>query len=341
MQDWKQIREILDGVDDISLFTHIHSDGDCLGSAFALAYFLAGKGKNVTIYNEEMPPENLKFIYGSQMPENMDFVIYGTEKYNKRTESLTPELTLAIDVSDEKRLGERKNLFEKGKITARIDHHITNGSFAENTVCNTNWAATAEGIYELLNSYSDFLNSPYIIDIAKCIHAGILTDTGSFAYSNVTSNTHYIAARLMEIAGNMAWQYSAVFENQTQSEIRLKAIAYNKLEYFSKGRISFLKITKEDLEKSGACNDDLSSLAPFLRSIKGVNVGVLVKPGDKAGDYRISLRSDECCDVNKVATAFGGGGHIRAAGIVFLKDNGVDFEEYKRQLIGEIERWME
>lgn len=337
MQDWKQIRKILDNADEISVFTHINSDGDCLGSAFALAYFFAGEGKKVYIYNEEIPPENLSFIYGNELPENIKFIIYGTQEYEKNACCKALKVALALDVSDVKRLGNRKDLFQRGIVKVRIDHHISNESFAENTVCNPEWAATAEGIYEFLSEYDNFEDSPYITEIAKCIHAGILTDTGSFAYSNVTPNTHYIAAKLMELAGNMSWQYSAVFENQTQSEIKLRALAYSKIEYYKDGHIAFLFISKDEMESVGACSDDLSALAPLLRAIKDVNVGILVKPGNKIGELKLSLRSDEHCDVNKVASKFGGGGHIRAAGLVYSLDNNSSFEDFKKNLIGEVE----
>ncbi len=341
MQDWKRLIEALNNSDSISVFTHINSDGDCMGSAFALAYFYAGRGKNVCIFNEEKPPENLSFIYDLKMPENMKFIIYGTDEYQKITHEIIPDINLAVDVSEVKRLGDRNTFFQKSEIKARLDHHISEHTFAEITVCNANWAATAEGVWELLQQYDDFEESPYIIEIAKCLHLGILTDTGCFAYSNVTAKTHFIAARLIELAGNMAWQYSAIYENQTESEIKLKSIAYGKVEYFKNGEIAFLHITDEDLLKSGACDDDLSGLAPFLRTIKGVKVGILVKPGRKQNELKLSLRSDENCDVNLVASAFGGGGHKRAAGIVYSNECGISFEDYKYQLIGEVERWME
>ena len=339
MQDWKQVREAISDASIINIFTHIHADGDCLGSAFSLAYFLCDLGKQVNIISEEIPPENLSFIYNEALPEKMKFFVWDDIKNNCRTE-LKSDLSVAVDVSDVKRLGDRGELFYKAPNNVRIDHHLATETFAEITVCNPAWAATAEGIWELLKTYDDFKDLPHLTEIAKNVYTGILTDTGCFAYSNVTADTHMIASEILSLTGSLAWIYSAVYENISKNEIALKAKAYNKVEYYADGRIAFLQISKEDMAETATNDDDLSGLAPFLRTIKGVSVGILVKPGKLYGQCRISLRSDEHCDVNAVATAFGGGGHKRAAGLVYSPENGMLFEEYKEKLIGEVRKWM-
>ena len=217
MQDWKLIKEAIAEAGSINIFTHIHADGDCLGSAFALAYFLCDNGKNVNVICEEKPPKNLSYIYENGLSQGIKFFVWNECESIDFGENSS--LAIAVDVSDVKRLGERQEIFYKSPKTIRIDHHITTESFAEITVCNPEWAATAEGIWELLNEYENLENLPHIGEIAKSVYAGILTDTGCFAYSNVTAQTHKIAAKLIEIAGGMSWQYSAVYENQSKGEI--------------------------------------------------------------------------------------------------------------------------
>ena len=335
MQEWEQIRNAFSKAHKILLLTHIHADGDCLGSAFALAYFLCGRGKEVCVLAEELPPANLSFLYDREcMPENLTFSVWDSLSAE---ELPAYDLAAAIDTSDEARLGLRKKAFDRAKIQVRIDHHISEASFAELTVCHPEWAATAEGIWKLLETYEDFRESPYLREIAECVYAGILTDTGCFAYSNVTPMTHRIAAELMELAGNLAWQYSKIYENQTKSEIALKALAYGAVEYYHNGTVAFLQIRREQMDAVGARDDDLESFAPFLRAIEQVSVGIFVKPGKKPDQYRISLRSDERCDVAAVAAKFGGGGHKRAAGLVCNADT---FSEFKENLIGEVIKWM-
>ena len=340
MQDWKQVGKAIAEAGKINIFTHIHADGDCLGSAFALAYFLCDFGKEVNIICEEKPPVNLSYVYEANLPSAVKFYVWDDTESNALS-AFDSELSVAVDVSDVKRLGERKELFFEAPAAVRIDHHISEETFTPITMCNPKWAATTEGIWEFIKTYKNWNNLPHIKDIAKCVYTGILTDTGCFAYSNVTAETHKIAAEIIEIAGSMTWQYSAIYENQTKGEIALKAIAYSKVEYFAAGKISFLHITKEEMGKTGANDDDLGGLAPFLRCIEGVSVGILVKPGKSEDQYRLSLRSDEHCDVNAVASKFNGGGHKRAAGLVYSPACGLSFDEYKEKLIGEVEKWME
>ena len=337
MQDWKQVRKAISEAEHILLLPHIHADGDALGSAFGLAYFLCGQGKTVNIFSEELPPGNLSFRYSSdRLPEGVQFSVWQPD-----AESELPEhdLAIAVDTSDEKRMGNRKELFYRAKGQIRIDHHISDATFAPITVCKTGWAAAAEGIWELIQTYEDYRRAPYLKEIAECIYAGILTDTGCFAYASVTAETHAIAAELIRIAGNMAWQYSELYENQRKSEVALKAAAYQKIEYYGEGRVAFLQITREEMEAVGATDDDLESFAPFLRCIEEVSVGIFVKPGKTAREFRISLRSDNHCDVAAVASQFGGGGHKRAAGLLYKEENGAPFSEFKKILIGEILKW--
>ncbi len=337
MQDWKQVRSAISEAGNILLLTHIHADGDSLGSAFGLAYFLCGLGKTAVILAEEKPPVNLAFLYQSgKMPENLIFSVWDP---GSAAENLRYDLAIAVDMSDEKRLGNRKELFYRAKAQLRIDHHISEESFAPVTVCNTGWSATAEGIWELIRTFGR-AESPYLKEIAECIYTGILTDTGCFAYANVTPETHRIAAELMEIAGNMAWQYSQIYENQKKSEIALKSLAYGAVEYYGNGTVAFLRITREEMDSVGATDDDLEGFPPFLRCIENVSVGIFVKPGKTAGNFRISLRSDESCDVAAVAAQFGGGGHKRAAGLAYEEKNGETFADFKKRLIGEILKWM-
>lgn len=339
MQDWKQAIKAITQASNVNLFTHIHADGDCLGSAFALAYFLCDLGKKVNIICEEKPPVNLFFVYEAPLPKSICLHIW-EETEKDALLNLGGELSVAVDVSDAKRLGERQELFFKAPLTMRIDHHPSTECFSDINLCSTQWAAAAEGIWEMVTSQPNWEKLTHIKEIAQNVYTGILTDTGCFAYSNVTATTHKIAGRIIEIAGNMAWQYSAIYENSSKAEIALKALAYNKVEYNDTGNVAFLQITQEEMAKTGATDDDLGGLAPFLRCIEGVSVGILVKPDKQPNDYRISLRSDEHCDVNAVASAFGGGGHKRASGLVYKAKNSIDFEDFKNRLIGEVEKWM-
>ena len=342
MHDWYQVENAIREAKNILILTHIHADGDAIGSAFALAYYLCSGNRHIYIVSEETPPADLSFIYDTELPDNILFSVIND---NRASDGDIPvcDAAFAIDTGDVKRLGS-SSIFFSAEHKIRIDHHISYDTFADITVCDTSWAATAEGIWEfILCSFhagggTDIKNIGYYKKIAEAIYAGILTDTGCFAYSNVTAATHRIAAELIETAGNMSWQYSAIYENISKAEIALRKLAYDKIEYYADGRIAFLVITEDDMAETGADDDQIQSFAPFLRCIENVSVGILAKPNPPGG-YRLSMRSDETCDVASVAAVFGGGGHKRAAGLTY-KDDDESFENFKKRVIGETIKWM-
>ena len=204
MQDWQAVRCALAQAENIILFPHIHADGDALGSAFGFGQFLCGTGKTVQIALEELPPANLSFLYAADaLPDRLEYFVFCPQNPQKILEDA---LAITVDTSDVKRLGSRAELFFEARGQLRIDHHISADTFAEITVCNPEWAATAEGIWELIKTHSSYRDNPYLRKVAECIYTGILTDTGCFAYANVTAETHRIAAELIDLSGSMAWQ---------------------------------------------------------------------------------------------------------------------------------------
>ena len=238
-------------------------------------------------------------------------------------------MAIAVDVSDYARLGSRNTLFDGAKVKARIDHHGVSGDFAPITVCNPEWAATAEGIYELLSE----MGAVWTVPMAICIYTGLVTDTGCFAYSNVRPETLQTAAAMLQVAGDLSWIYRETFENKTKSCIALTALAYSKTEYAAEGQIAYLQLEAQDYEEANATDEDSEGFSAMLRAIQGVHVSIFVRDGRNPGQYRISLRSDEACDVAQVAGEFGGGGHARAAGITYTPDKGENFTEFKTRLI--------
>ena len=325
--NWTFLREAIGEAERIVLLPHIYADGDALGSSGALALFLQAQGKHVTIALEEAMQDKLSFLCTKT---GLEFVL-------PETEISTPDLAIAVDVSDYARLGTRTMLFDNARKRARIDHHGVSGDFAPITVCNPEWAATAEGIYEFLTE----MDVTWTVPMAICIYTGLVTDTGCFAYSNVRPETMRAAASMLEIAGDLSWIYRETFENKTKSSIALTAIAYAKTEYEADGCVAYLQLDGEDYEKASATDEDSEGFSAMLRAIQGVHVSVFVRDGRNPGQYRISLRSDEACNVAKVAGEFGGGGHARAAGITYTPDEDESLTQFKSRLITRLKECME
>ncbi|MBQ8730794.1 MAG: DHH family phosphoesterase, partial [Lachnospiraceae bacterium] len=219
MDRWQAVRNIIENNKKFILFTHISADGDALGSVTALALFLNKMGKETFILLEENPQTVLRYV----LDKDINYGIYSENE-------VYPEfdVSIAIDTASKDRLGKRSQIFEKSNYCVSIDHHQSKEFFAQINVCNPMWAATCEGIWELMETYADVEDK----DICQSIFTGIMTDTGSFAYSNTTSNTHMIATKIINICGDQSWQYRRIFESVTKSELDLRRIAYSKLEYY-------------------------------------------------------------------------------------------------------------
>lgn len=316
MVSWDRAVSIIKSSLNIALYTHISSDGDALGSTFGIALILQSMGKDVTVFMEEPPETRLQFLCN----EKVKFVI------GEPGTAYVPDLSISLDCGDAGRLGKRYDSFKRAYFTINIDHHLNTQEFADINIYDPTWSATCEAIWEL----SDFLGIMLDMESAMLIYTGILTDTGSFAYSNTTARTHYIAAHLKEILGDTSYLYRKVFEMVTPQCLRIQGRTFNKVEYFHEGRIAYLCILDEDYMETGANEEDIQSLSNILRSIKGVDTGVLVKPN--LNGYKISMRSSQLCDVAAVAAIFGGGGHKRAAGFIWHGEP----DELKKLLIEEL-----
>lgn len=329
MQEWNTVQNVINDNESFALLTHFSADGDALGSTVAFALFLKNLGKKAVVFLEEEPKKLLKFI----IHQDIDVRVYeeGTEYGNF-------DVSVALDTATEERLGKRQCIFRKAPVTVSIDHHPTINPYAQINICDTTWAATCEGIWELMSLYGKICDK----NIAQTIFTGIMTDTGCFAYSNTTEKTHNIAAEIIALCGDQSWQYRNIFESVEKSELVLRKIAYSKLEFYGNETICFLEITKEDIENSNSTTEQLDSFASFLRTINGVKTAIFVKPGETPDVRRLSLRSDGDCNVSNVAAGFGGGGHKCASGITYNPEKfDITFEEFKTKLIEDIVSWTE
>lgn len=325
--NWTPLRSAIGEAAHIVLLPHIYADGDALGSSGALALFLQAQGKRVTVVTEETIQNKLSFLCTKT---GVTFVL-------PEAEITDADLAIAVDVSDYARLGTRRTLFDGAKMQARIDHHGVSSDFAPITVCNPDWAATAEGIYEFLTE----MDAVWTVPMAICLYTGLVTDTGCFAYSNVRAQTMRAGAAMLEIAGDLSWIYRETFENKTKTSIALTALAYAKTEYEDNGRIVYLQLDADDYKAAKATDEDSEGFSAMLRGIEGVHVSIFVRDGRTPGQYRVSLRSDEACDVAKVAAEFGGGGHARAAGITYMSAEDEPFTAFKTRLIARLKESME
>lgn len=292
----KQIADKLTEATEIVLLSHMSPDGDTIGSMLALGLALENMGKRVYYYNPDFVPANLKFLPGS-------------DKIQDRLPDLPPSIMVYIDCAEGSRaiVPPAEYMYEVSIIN--IDHHISNTYYGNLNYVEPSTAATGEIIYKLLKKISATITK----DIAINLYAGIVTDTGRFSYSNTTPKSLKIASELFKTGLDLVMLNDILFEQKSLQQIKLFQRALNSLEFSNDGKLAVLTLTKDDFEETGAEPSLSDGFVNYARNIDNVEVSVLFKEYNRSG-IKVSFRSNEWLDVNKIARRLGGGGHIRASG---------------------------
>lgn len=279
----------------VAVFPHVNEDPDAIGSCFAFAKVLRKMGKKVTIYVSGKVEARLAFM-------GTDYVMYheGIEHDH--------DLCACLDCGDIDRITERKSLFEQIGNSVNIDHHLTNTRFADANYVDGNASATSEILFELFGKMGVEIDD----DIAKDLYTAICSDTGCFKYSNVTPKTMRTAADLLEYNFDHAEIARLLFDCESLAATKLKAEVTEGIKSYADGKISLVTLDEKLGEKYGICKEDIPNLVEIPRCIEGTEIAVCIK--HVKDGFRINLRSNGKADVAKVATEFGGGGHIKAAG---------------------------
>ena len=294
MNTLDNILEEINNAESIVILTHENPDGDAIGSGLALYNALKQIGKNPDIIIPEYP-RTFEFLPGADEIKKESDV----EKY---------DLAISVDCATVKMLNGFANYFENAKVRVSIDHHSTNTMFGDLNYVSPDAPACAQ----ILLVVFEYFKIEVTKDIGTCILAGIITDTGGFKYSGVTSETFEFVAWLLEKGINVSKIYRKVLQTKTRANFELNRIATNRLEFFEGGKVAFTYITKEDEERVNAESGDHEGIVETGRDIEGVEVSIFIRQTDKG--CKVSMRSNEYVNVSDVCLLLGGGGHIRAAG---------------------------
>ena len=283
--------ELLKSAQKLVIVSHVSPDGDTLGSSLALMHALRTLGKDV-IMNVD---DDISTVY-SFLPGIEEFRRFAPD------ESVDADLLVIIDASSADRAGNAMELV-KARAVLNIDHHKTNTRFADYLYLDSDAAATAEIVYSLL----EVMGIDLTTDIATCIYEGIYTDTGSFKYSNTTSNTLKTAAELLGYGVNPSL-ISDNMELKSRSQVEMLRKVLETLTFLKDGKIAYIEIAPELYDH----NVDTDAFISYPRYVEGVEIALLFKQVED-NLTRVSFRSKEI-DVAKIALSFGGGGHKKAAG---------------------------
>jgi bifunctional oligoribonuclease and PAP phosphatase NrnA len=299
--------------------THLNPDGDALGSALALSHFLDHRGIPNEVLNHHNPPYNLEFLPGVRRIKH--------EPEEKC------DLGIVLDLDSLERLGSVEEFFTSCSRLVVIDHHVPHAAPGDLRIVDTGAAATALILAELLME----IGGPISPEMATCLLTGIVTDTGSFRFRNTSPEALSMAARLIELGGDITLVSEEIFHRKPLSSARLLGFLLERMELECSDQLAWGVLSRRDFELTGARDEDTEGFVNELLSIRTVKIATIIRE-PKPGSVRASLRSRGEYDVAEVARHFGGGGHRNAAGCSF---DGRTVEEAVAQLVPRLRECLE
>ncbi|MDW7674306.1 MAG: bifunctional oligoribonuclease/PAP phosphatase NrnA [Bacillota bacterium] len=294
-QEINKFKELVNNENDFILISHVSPDGDNIGSIVALALGLQQLGKKVVAVNTDPTPSKYRYL--------TDFFPI----FERGTLENLQGVLITLDTTDMARTGLEEALTYPKIIN--IDHHISNSQFGDINIVDTEAAATGEIVFKLL----EHLQVAITRDIATGLYTALMTDTGSFRFSNTTSYTHNTAAALLEAGADLELINSQIYETVSLSSLKFTAAALNKLQINQQGTVGWIELDDSLFEKFAVNYDEGEGLVNYVKSVSGVEVAFILKEL-KEREIKISFRSKGLVDVNQIAAKFGGGGHKKAAG---------------------------
>jgi bifunctional oligoribonuclease and PAP phosphatase NrnA len=304
-----QVIELIEKHDRFAITSHIRPDGDSLGSSLALGWILRGLKKEAEVITCDQVPHAYVKLPGAELVRTVPDI---DREY---------DAVFVIECSDVTRPG-LPSL--KDQFVVNIDHHSTTALFGDLNWIDSTAAAVGEMIYNLAKA----IGAKITPEIASCVYAALLTDTGSFHFSNTTERTFKIASELVRHGAQPAKLSQAIFYNYPYAKIRLVGDVLSTLRRDESGRIAWITMSKEAMAQSGASEEDSDGIISYPLTVGDVEAVAFFRELPNS-TYRISLRSKNRVNVARVAEGFGGGGHANAAGFTIK----ADYEELSRNVI--------
>ncbi len=290
-----QVVELIENKQKFGITTHIKPDGDGVGSSLGLCWLLRSLGKQAeVIVHGDIPPS-----YRS-LPGADD--IRHVEAVDRQYDAI-----FVIECSDLSRPGIRGLDRE---LTVNIDHHATSEHYG-----TINWIdSTASAVGEMIYNLCKAIGGRVTKEIAECVYMALVTDTGSFHFSNTTDRTLKVASELVKAGAKPAEISETVYNNYPWSRIELMRQVIGTIRRDESGRVASMRQTLKMREEAGAVDGDNNGFVNIpLAAREVLAVAYMREVGPE--QYRVSLRSKGSINVAKIAEQFGGGGHRNAAGL--------------------------
>lgn len=295
----------------IFITTHVKPDADALGSSLGLANYLLKKGHEVTVVTPSDYPSFLAWMKGNEMVLDFENPAHHALAIQRLNEA---EMIFCLDFSVLSRVNELGEMIRQSSaFVVNIDHHQDPEDFADFRYWSTQAAATCELIYELIvNELGD--KDAIDKDIAECLYAGIMTDTGGFRHPNTTKNVHLVVAELLDKGADSSQIANWIYDSNSVNRLKFIGFAITRrLVVLEDLHTAYFVIGKKDLKKYQSQTGDTEGLVNYALSLDGIKLAALFS--EREDGIKISFRSSSEVSVNKFAAAyFNGGGHKNAAG---------------------------
>lgn len=294
----KNLESVLEGVTTVAIAGHVHPDGDCIGSCMGTYLYLTQNYPNlkVDVYLEEVQDI---FSYIRDVEAVKKEWTLGTEY----------DLLLLLDISSFDRIGLVQEALDTAGKTVCIDHHVTNPGIARVNHVVPNASSTCEVIFELMNS------AKISKSVAEALYTGIVHDTGVFQYPSTSKRTMQVAGELMDMGIDFTSIIKDSFYTKTYIQNQIMGRTIMESIMLMNGKCIAGYIRQKDMKFYGVTAKDLDGIVNQLQNTRGVEVAIfLYETGVQ--EYKVSMRSNNNVNVAAIATRFGGGGHVKAAGCV-------------------------
>jgi bifunctional oligoribonuclease and PAP phosphatase NrnA len=286
------------------LASHINPDGDAIGALLAMGIALEKLGCQVALYNESSIPAVYRFLPA-------------VDRIQKQlTDWRHFDTAVIMDCGVLNRVGSAADAIATIPVVINIDHHITNTRFGQYHLVDVEACATSEIVYRLIQAMDLDVDAA----MATAIYTGILTDTGSFRFSNTNQAAFSICEAMVAAGVKPSTVAQHVYGTYSLGRIKLLNLALDSIEISNNGYLSIMTVTREMLADTGTQPEDADGLINYARRIRDVKVAALIHELENGGEsknrkrFHVSLRSDGSVDVSGIAMKFGGGGHAGAAG---------------------------
>jgi phosphoesterase RecJ-like protein len=296
----EQAAGVLAEAQDVTLICHVNPDADALGSMLGLANYLAGRGVKVVAAVPNAPGDLPRWV---EVLPGLEHLVPPGEVPAK------PKVLVTLDAADVRRLDGLGHLVERAETVVCIDHHRTNPGFGTINLIDAGAAATAQIVYRLIERMGGELAA----DVAACLYAGLVSDTGRFQYESASPEVLRIAARLRELPFDHVRLALALYADASVPYLQLLGAILGRVRHVPEANLVWIYLTRKDLEAAGVPVQETDELIDILRTAREADVAAVLKE-QYDGRFKVSLRSRGDTDVAAIAEAFGGGGHRLAAG---------------------------